>query len=248
MKSFFAKRNSKLVAVLLTFAVLLASFAWAVPVNAETTADMQKANVKWDLKNNKTLKFKTTWSAVGVKTHTVRMTKFKVKKAKQAGYKQCTFTLTFKRDIKPNNDQITEMGELSSEGCSFGGNGYFTVVDYTTGESLEAPNDKGVTVKSKWKYSKYTKKKAKNGAWIRFAKVSTVKVTILYPSTYKDLAIGAGGFTVASKYVLVDDEGTYEADEPMTRLFFQGGDIFSYADYLYSKTDKNFAHFMRVKK
>ena len=43
MKAFFAKRNSKLVAVLLTFAVLLASFAWAVPVNAETTADMQKA-------------------------------------------------------------------------------------------------------------------------------------------------------------------------------------------------------------
>ena len=246
MKSLFAKRNSRIVAVLLTVAMLLVSFAWAMPVSAEDQADMQKANVKWDLKNNKTLKVKTTWSVLGTKTHTVRMTKFKVKKAKQPGYKQCTFTLTFKKDIKPKKNQIIEMADLYSEAGEFGGRFYFAVADYKTGESLEVPNDKGVTVKSKWSYSKYTKKKAKGGVWIKFPKVTTVKVTITYPNTYKDLAIGVGGYTCTAEYVEVDDEGTYEADAPYTRMFFLGGDLFSDADYLYSKTDKSFAHFMRV--
>lgn len=82
MEKYFAKR-SRLMAILLTLAVILTSFAWVMPVNAESKPDMKNANVKWDLKNNKTLKFKTTWSAVGVKTHTVKMTKFKVKKAKE---------------------------------------------------------------------------------------------------------------------------------------------------------------------
>lgn len=141
------------------------------------------------------------------------------------------------------------MSDLYSEAGEFGGRFYFTVVDYKTGECLEVPNDKGVTVKnSKWKYSKYKTLKAKDGTWIKFARKSTVKVTILYPSTYKDLTIGVGGYTCAAEYVVVDDEGTYEADAPITNVFFHGGDVFSEADYLYSKTDKSFAHFMRVKK
>ena len=247
MKSFFAKRNSKLVAVLLTFAVLLASFAWAVPVNAETTADMQKANVKWDLRNNKTLKFKTSWSFLGVKTHTVKMTKFKVKKAKKAGYKQCTFTLTFNRSIKPNKVQVTEMDEMFGECGSFGGDFYFTVVDYETGESLEVPNDKGVTVTgSKWKYSGKVTKKGNSGSSIWYKKKATVKVTILYPSTYKNLAIGVGGLTVAPHYV--DTEDDYEVVNPNANAFFEGARPFSEETLLYSKTDKSFAHFMRVTK
>ena len=262
MKRFFTKRSGRLAALMLALAVVFTSFAWVMPVNAADTADMAKANVKWDLKNKKTVKFKTTWSEVGVKKHTVKMTGFKVKKAKKKGYKQCTFTLTFNRDIKPSNKQISKMGAISSMGSIYGGNFWFTVADYQTGECLEVPNDKDVTVKSKWTYSKYTKKKAKDGSWIRFAKKATAKVTIVYPATYKDLVIGAGGYTCASKLVEAQDaeeyEGDvwedfatgkfYELDEPVTNLFFRGGDSFSDADYLYSKTDKAFAHFMRIKK
>ena len=248
MKKIFMKRGSRMAALLLAMAVIFTSFAWVMPVNAESTPDMKKANVKWDLKNKKTIKFKTTWSAVGVRTQKVKMTGFKVKKAKKKGYKQCSFTLTFTRDLKAKNDQIIEMAELASEGADFGGRFYFTVVDYNTGECLEASNDKDVTVKSSgWKYSKYKKLKAKDGSWIRFSRKAVVKVSIIYPSTYKDLCIGVGGYTCASKYVLGEDGG-YEADEPYTRMFFLGGDAFSDSYYLYSKTDKSFAHFMRVKK
>lgn len=249
MKKIFMKRGSRMAALLLAMAMIVTSFAWVMPVNAESTPDLKKANVKWDLKNKKTVKFKTTWSVIGVKTHTVKMTGFKVKKAKKKGYKQCTFSLTFNRDIKPKNDQIIEMSDLYSETGDFGGRFYYTVVDYNTGECLEIPNDKNVTVKaSNWKYSKYKKLKAKDGSWIRFARKSTVKVTIVYPSNYKDLAIGVGGFTCAPEYVVVDDEGTYEADAPITNMFFHGDGEFSEANEIYSKTDKAFAHFMRVKK
>ena len=240
-------KRSRVMAVLLTLALLLTSFAFVMPVNAESQPDMKKANVKWDLKNNKTLKYKTAWTAVGVKTHTVKMTKFKVKKAKKKGYKQCTFTLTFNRNIKPNKAQIAEMDEMYGECGSFGGNCYFTVVDYVTGESLEGPNDKNVKVSSsKWKWTGKVTKDAKNGYAIWYKKKGTVKVKIIYPKKYKNLAIGVGGYTQAPYYVDIEDD--YEVVNPSADEFYAGGKPFSEETLLYSKTDKKFAHFMRVKK
>jgi len=86
------------------------------------------------------------------------MTNYKVTKADKEGYKQCTFTLTFNRSIKPSKKQVNKMGARIDSYGGFGGNFYYTVVDYQTGKSLEGENDKDVTVTSSdWKYSKYSK-------------------------------------------------------------------------------------------
>ena len=248
MKKIFMKRGSRMAALLLAMAMIVTSFAWIMPVNAESTPDLKKANVKWDLKNNKTVKYKTAWYALGVKTHTVKMTKFKVKKAKKKGYKQCTFTLTFNRKIKPNKEQIMDMDLTHGECGSFGGECYFTIVDYMTGESLEGPNDKGVKVSSKWKWSGKDTKDSKDGFGIWYMKKGTVKVTITYPKGYKNLAIGVGGYTKAPYYV--DYEDDYEVVNPAAGMkdYYNGGRPFSGEELLYSKTDKGFAHLMRVKK
>ena len=96
-KLFYAKRT----AIVLAVALILTCFASTLPADAASTPDLKKANVKWDLQNNKTVKFKTTWSYLGTKTHTVRMTGYKVSNSRKKGYKQCTFTLTVNRKIKP---------------------------------------------------------------------------------------------------------------------------------------------------
>lgn len=266
------RRISKRIAIVLALAVFLTSFAFAAPVDAVSTPDMKKANVKWDLKNNKTLKFKTKWTAMGAQTHKVKMTKFKIKKAKKKGYKQCTFTLTYKRSISPTDEQVEKMAMmssdlkdlgLSSEGSSFGGGFYFAVVDYKTGKSLQAKNSKKVKVTSSdWQYSDYVQLTSQDGMWIRYPRKATVKVKIVYPKKYKNLAIGVGGYTLAPEYVYVTStpaeglEGTgvgaagvsIEYKTVNLKQFWAGKKAFSKEPALNSPKSKKYAHFMRIKK
>ena len=53
-----AKCIGKRITVVLVMTVLFISLGLNAPVHAESNADMAKAKVKWDLKNNKKLKFK----------------------------------------------------------------------------------------------------------------------------------------------------------------------------------------------
>lgn len=269
--------SAKWTAVMIAVALILTCFASTLPVDAASTPDMKKANVKWDLKNNKTIKYKTAWSVIGTKTHKVKMTNYKVRNAKKKGYKQCTFTLTINRSIKPTKSQIDDMVDLCepdalehSENGPFGGNFWYAVVDYKTGKSLEGKNSKKVKVKdSDWKYSKKTKLKGHDGKYIWYYKRATTNVTITYPKKYKNLAIGFGGYTLAPKEVVYSSEPDYEIggpDDPLAGTgigvasyaagyenmfkltkFWKGKKAFSQETTLYSKTDKAFAHFKRVK-
>lgn len=253
------KRISKNIAVVLALVMLMTGFAFAQSVDAASKADMSKANIRWDLKNNKTLKFKTKWSVLGVKTHTVKMTGYKVKNAKKKGYKQCTFTLTVKRSIKPTKAQVNDMywiyneqmmeGKTSTNG-PFGGGFYWTVVDYRTGKSLEINNSKNVKVTSSgWEYKDYQEYFSKDGFSIRYPKTSTVKVKIVYPEKYKNLAVGFGGFTDAPRWV-TKTSGTGASGYLKTfdlSKFWEGKKNFSAEKMLSSKKDNNYAHFMRVK-
>lgn len=262
------KQISRRIAVVLAMVMLLTCVAYTVPVNAASKADMKKANVKWDLKNNKTLKFKTTWSVLGVKKHTVKMTKFKVKNAKKKGYKQCSFRLTVKRNIAPTDSQLNEMLKTSyvldeckasdSDNAPFGGEFYYAVVDYKTGKSLIPKNKKKVTVKtSGWKYSSYDEKRLPDTRGMYYPKKSTIDVTITYPKNYKNLAIGFGGFTAAPAIWTKTSSGGSggvgwaSASGGVTVLdlsdYWNGRKAFSKETNLYSKKDKGFAHFMRVK-
>ena len=262
-----SKLMKKLAAIVLALAVVVTFVpATTSTAFAASKPDMKKANVKWDLKNNKTLKFKTNWYELGEKTHTVKMTDFKVTKAKKKGYKKCTFTLTFKRKINPTKKQVRKMGEFAGEWGTIGGSFYYTVVDYKTGKCLEGKNDKNVKVTdSGWEYSDYVKKTGKNGTWIRYPKTSTVKVKIIYPKDYKNLAIGVGGYTFAPYECSTSAEHNTGEDDPLAGTgigtgaaggglmnpgdseFFGGKVKFSKATELYSNEDKSYAHFMRIK-
>ena len=250
-----SKYFRKTLTIVFALTMIMTAFAFVQPVNAASKPDLKKANVKWDLKNNKTIKFKTKWSILGVKKHTVKMTKFKVKNAKKKGYKECTFTLTFNKKISPTKSQVNDMywlvdGSNGGSNAPFGGEVYFTVVDYKTGKSLEGKNNKGVKVTSSWKYTKFDKKYSKDGFWIEYPKKTTVKVKITYPKKYKNLAIGVGGYTDAPKYVTEISGGSASGYVSSLNLkaFWSGKKAFSKETKLYSKKDKNFAHFMRVKK
>ncbi len=225
------QKITKRLAVVLAMVMLLTSFAFALPVNADTQPDLKKANVKWDLKNNKTLKFKTKWAGLGVKQHTVKMTNFKVKNSAQPGFKECTFTLTFNRKINPNKKQMKKMLTRLDTYGSFGGDFYYAVVDYQTGQNLEVANDKNVTVESQWKFLKKTTKKSKAG-YIWYTKKNKATVKITYPATYTNLAIGVGGH---SSLKIMD-------------AFWDGEIPYSQAKGLYSAKNKSYAHFMRVNK
>ena len=251
-----SKYFRKGIAVVFAMVMVMTAFAFVQPVSAADNPDLKAANVKWDLKNNKTLKFKTKWSVLGVKQHTVKMTNFKVKKSKKKkGYKECTFTLTYKKKVNPTKAQVNDMywiydGSNGGSNSPFGGEVYFTVVDYKTGLSLEGTNDKGVKVTSKWKYSQYDKKYSKDGFWIKYPKKTVVKVKITYPKKYKDLAIGVGGYTEAPEYVTEVSGGSASSYVSSFNLkpYWAGKKAFSEEERLYSKQDASFAHFMRVKK
>lgn len=200
-----------------------------LPTYAAGKADMAKANVKWDLKNNKKIKYKQYWYAIGVKKQTAKMTKYKITNADKPGYKQCTFTVTFNQKVKPSKKQVLKIGNRGKQFTEYG----FCVVDYQTGKTLGRANDKGVETTWKWKHSKYKKIKGLEGSWIRYPRKSVVNVKIIYPENYKNLAIGIvgasnGKFKNAAKH-------------------WNGKIPFSKATSLYSKKDKSFAHFKRVK-
>lgn len=226
------KRFSRISAVVIAVAVLLTCFSFTMPVNAASTPDMKKANVKWDLKNNKTIKYKQYWYTLGAKTHTVKMTKYKVKKASKEGYKQCTFTLTYNMRVKPNKNQVAKMGTRAENDKVYTEFG-FVLADYKTGMTLGIKNDKDVTMTNKWKFSKYIKIKGRDGSWIRYPRKTVVNVKIVYPEDYKDLAIGVFGAT--------------NLKLKNANRFWNGKIPFSKATTLYSKKDKAFAHFKRVK-
>ena len=111
-----------ILAVLMTF--IFSFVAVSDDLYAAAKADMEKANVMWDLKNNKALKFKTTWVGIGVRTHTVKMTNYKVTKASKEGYKKCTFTLTFNRKINPTKEQVDKMAAAAINNNYNLGGGY----------------------------------------------------------------------------------------------------------------------------
>ncbi len=210
--------------------VALASTMVALPATAEkahaaTKPHMKSLGLKWDLKKNRTVKFKTSWPGAGKGGYTgyegmtATIKNWKVSKAQKKGYKKATFTLVFNNRFSPTKKQIRGMKDWSGN-WNDGAFGYiwYAVVDYNTGKSLEVPNDKGVTVKSgKWRFTGGKKYKSDLWSSVHVYKKATVKVTITYPSKYKGLCIGVGGNNVpysTLRYyqngVLADDYGRHD--------------------------------------
>lgn len=196
------------------------------------TPQMKAANVSWDLKNNKTLTYKTKYAGIGMKKQKVKISGYKVKNSKKAGYKELTFTVKFTNQWNVSDSEVHKIVENMEKG-SIGGLYYYTITDYNTGKCLEKKNNLNVTVeKTKdWNFSSKTYYD-KHDCWISIDNASvTVKVT--YPSDYKGLCIGVGGHSTVNETA---NDGK-----------FWNGTVSFAKTSMRSKNDKSVAHFMRVK-
>lgn len=209
------------------------------------TPDMKKVNIRWDLKKNKTVKYKTTYIGFPKdvwKNGTLTIKDYKVKNAKKSGYKQLTFRVDFNRPASFSQKELKKIGKGLFEAewpDDIGGNEYVTLVDYETGVCLEHKNTYKVTTKfSKWNYSG-TKKtfQVGYGGSIWTMPKGSIKVTVTYPNTYKNLCIVAGGYSQHYSGYASD----YFKGKSWEKSFSQA------ATSLYSKKYKTVAHAMRVK-
>lgn len=228
MKHIFKKVTLFTTMLALAFAILA--------LNPQTTSAaskpvMKKVNVKWDLKNNKTVTYKTKYSGIGMIKQKAKISNLKIKNSKtKEGFKECTFTVKFTRKWKMSDSQIHKIADsgvvAGDVGCYF--------IDYNSGKNLTTSNKYDVTVEvvKDWTYSKTTKYSDPHGCWVTLSNPS-IKFKVTYPKDYKGLCIGLGGMT------------KLKATKNDTK-FWYGKNTFAKTSY-YSKKDKSIAHFMRVK-
>lgn len=221
------KRVKAVVLVCALFMGLLYAPGQMNSVEAASKAYMKKLQVKWDVKNNKSITTQTIYGGIVKKNLTAKISKLKVTKAKKEGYKKLTCTFT----VKYPKLAASEVHKIAAKGV-FGAGYYYAIVDYDTGYSLETKNQFGVTVKAKDKLDKKKTYRDKDGCWVYSHDVTT-KLTITYPEDYKGLCIGFGGYSTLNEK---------KADQK----FWKGKKPFGTTSY-YTKNKKN-NHFMRVKK
>lgn len=228
------KRKKSVLAMILAFACLFAVIP--VQTQAATKAYMSKLNVKWDLKKDKTVTYKSVYAGIGMKKQKAKITNVKVRDSSKKGYKEMTFTVkyTMKWNMKADEVHAAVNSAYFKKNKSLGGYRWYTVVDYDTGANLEGKNKHDVTVTrtQNWKYSSAKKYYDKDGCWAEIGNAS-IKVKIVYPASYKGLCIGVGGST---KLGGTKDDAKY----------WKGSVPFGKTSY-FSKKDKTVAHFMRVK-
>ena len=203
-------------------------------VSAASKPAMKKAKVKWDLKNNKTVTYKSKYYGIGMKKQKAKVTNLKVKNSKtKPGYKECTFTVKYTRRW---NMTSSEVHKCANAGAGVaGGVTSIHVVDYDSGKSLFGTNTKDVTVQfmKGWTYSNYTTYRDEDNCWVKLSD-ATIKVKVIYPKNYKGLCVGISGTT---KYSKSSNDNKYS----------NGNASFNKANYYFSKKDKSVAHFMRIK-
>lgn len=224
-----------LVAAVLALCMLGAIPGTAPEAQAASGSHMKSLNLKWDLKKNKAVKCTEPFAAIGKKPLTIKIKNYKVSQTKKKGYKKLTFTVEWKRSWTPTKKQVHKMIKNSywNETGEIGGGYWVAVVDYDTGLSLDQENDKGVTIKTAdAKFSNWKKSTDNDGCWVRIAQTCTQKITITYPSSYKDLCIGVGGVNLKDA---TKSDGA----------FWDGEQTFGKTSYY--KKGKTNSHWMRVK-
>lgn len=183
-----------LVAAVLALCLLGAIPGTAPEAQAASASHMKSLNLKWDLKKNKAVAFKTSWPGAGFQSMTATIKNYKVTKASKKGYKKLTLTVVFNNKFNPSSKQLKAMSNTVGDWNLTWGTAWLTAVDYTTGKCLEAKNKHGVTVKfGNWKIEGGKKFKNIENGTIQVYKKATCKVTITYPTNYKGLCIGIGG-------------------------------------------------------
>lgn len=237
IKEFNGKFGAIFIIIVTIFSILF-GMNQTFQVKASTKNYMKNLGVKFDLKPDKTITYKTRFASIGLKEQEATLTNYKIENAKKEGYKKLTFVVKFSGKTDFTDSQIHKIinSNYVQKKNSVGNDAYCAVVDYNTGIALEKKNDYNVTVKSNWSLSKEHEYKDKDGCAIT-AFTYKLKVTVTYPKNYKGLCIGIGGSTA-----LKEDT----KNQKNNNKFWSGKLPFGKTTY-YSKTDKDIAHFMRVK-
>lgn len=238
MKKKALSMKKRFAAALLTATVIAGSIlapGQASYVEAASKAYMKTAYVKWDLKKNKTISYKTRLDRIGTKKSNIKITKYKIKNSKKKGYKELTYT------VRAYYTPLTAKDVHKLPSGIYTGpiiNCYTAVVDYNTGKALTKGNKQKVTVKySGWKLTCDNNRKVyrdSDGCIVEQGKYSDITVKVTYPKNYKGLCIGVGGHTSVN-------------DTKNDTKFWNGKAVFGKTAY-YNKKDKSYAHFMRVTK
>lgn len=203
-------------------------------VSAASKPVMKNANVKWDLKNNKTVIYKTAYAGIGMKKQKAKITNMKIRDSKtKKGYKECTFKIKYTRKWKMTGSEVHKF--VNSVQDAGGGLAGFKIVDYNSGKSLNVNGNKHdvtVVLEKDWTDSTPTKYSDSDGCWVKNTNVS-VGVKIIYPKNYKGLCIGVGGSTKLKR--------------TNNDIKFSNGKVSFTKTSFCSKKDKTITHFMRVK-
>ncbi len=233
----FMKKDSRKRLTVFLLAVVMAFGGIFLPsrVEAASKPHMKTVNVKWDLKKNKTVTYKTRYAGLGMVKQKAKITYYKIRNSKKKGYKELTFIVEFtgqwnmsKKQVHKtvNSPEFQAIGEI-------GGRFYYTVLDYGSGKCLEKKNKNVTVIAAPRVYPTRKYYRDDDGCWVSLSNSSMI-VEVTYPKNYKGLCIGIGGST----------ELVQTAKD---KKFFEGKAVFGKTSY-YSKKDKSVAHFMRVTK
>lgn len=233
-------------------------------MTAQAVKDLQKRGVKFDLKKNKVVRFKVAHAALQKTTSTryskvkqpfaAKVTDLMVGRATKKGYKVAMLTIKFSSTWKPSArvaKQVWNAGYGVESSVSYTGafgDFYVFVVDGKTGINLMGKNPYGVSAVIEWGKGTSTKKyyfDKKHTNWVNFCTGNTAKVTIAFPSKYKNLCIGVGGtlWTTGDDY---NTEKTYVTGSDW-KFIGTGGTAYPFTKTTYFTKSKSNLHFMRLK-
>ncbi len=206
------------------------------PTMAATKSYMKNLKgISWDLKPDKKITFQTMFAGVGMHNQKARITNWEITDSEEPGFKKLTFTLTMDHRWSVSKSQVHAIANSSPALTSglFSRLGGYCIVDYYTGDNLEAANNNyGVVVTpTDFIESKRKTYKDQHGCFVRLF-VTTTTATVIYPDNYTGLTIGVTGSKKVKE--TAGDEQFYAGIKP-----------FGVTSY-YDKNNKKIAHFMRV--
>lgn len=222
------KRKTTLL-FLASFFVL--SFILLLPITlaAKNKPYMKSAKVRWNLKPDKTITFKTYYSGYGYIDAKATVKDYEVTKADENGLKTINFLIDYKfPKLKLTKKQAQKILDAGNRFTFL-----WTVLDYNTGKCLELKNDLGVTVEQgEWEHSDdyYEFPTAKNDK-IWYGKSVKKAVTITYPENFDRLCLMIGG----SLDPFYDGSDFWDGDLPLKKTKF------------YKKDNNKLSSFMRMK-
>ena len=133
------KKDSRKRLTVFLLAVVMAFGGIFLPsrVEAASKPHMKTVNVKWDLKKNKTVTYKTRCAGLGMVKQKAKITDYKIRDSKKKGYKELTFTMKVTYQWNMSKNQVHKIANSpeslqGKRGIMF----FWALVDYDSGKCL----------------------------------------------------------------------------------------------------------------